>query len=198
MSYTQVFSDNRTTIVTNLGGFIGSPNNLVLSSAVPLELVNNIIRFDLEIGYYFYFDYTGWGSQAFKFTQDLFAVFERQDARLGVSTIQMDTTNPKVTAFNTAKDSVITFNPNAVTTATYPTLRARHSAKIDLIGVNFIDGADGAVYSLQDVINLQGSLAVGGFASNLVRTAGSTITALNQIQARYWATITVQAVAPTT
>lgn len=198
MSYTQVFSNNRTTLVTNLGGFAGSPNNLILSSGIPLEMLNNIVRFDVEVGYYFYFDYVGWGNEAFKYNQDLFVLFERPDARLGASTMQLDNSNPKVSAFNSAKDTTLIFNPNAVSTTTYPVLRASHSAKIDLLDVNFIDGADGSVYSLQDILSLQGSLSVGGFASNFVRTSGSPITALNQVQVRYWATITVQAVPPTT
>lgn len=198
MSYTQAFTTNKTTLVTNFGGFAGSPNNLILSSVVPPELVNSIIRFELEVGYYSYFEYIGWGDDAFKYDQSLFVLFERPDARLGASTMQLDTSNSKVTTFNSAKDTTLIFNPNAVSTATYPVLRASHSAKIDLMGVNLIDGADGAVYSLQDVIRLQGSLAIGGFASNLVRTAGSTVTALNEVQVRYLATITIQAIPPTT
>jgi hypothetical protein len=196
MSYINTFSTNRTTLVTNLGGFAGSPDNLILGCTIPNEYLNTITKFELEVGYYFYFDYIGWTNEAFRYTQDLFVLFERPDAKLGVSTVQLDTTSPGVTAFNSAKNGVLTFNPNNV--SGYASLNAFRTAKIDLLNVNFIDGADGSIYNLRDILNLQGSLAIGGFASNFVRTAGSFITALNQVQCRYYANITVQATNPIT
>jgi len=196
MSFINTASINKTLIIPNLGFSAGDPNNLILSAGVPQEYIDTITKFEVEVGYHFNFDYVGWGNHAFKYTQVLNVAFQRPDAIYGTSILQMDTGNSKVSTFNSQKDTVLSFNPNNVDTATYPTLKASHRASIDLMGVNFIDGGVGTVFTLRDLIRRQGSLIIGGYPESFVRTSSCPFTNINQILATYYANISIHSSVP--
>jgi len=191
----QIFNITETKLAINLGTFAGSADNISVPFFIPNKFVNNISQCILTVGYQVYFDYVGWGAGAFRYTQNLFTLFEIADTQFGTITCQFDTTNPLVTAFNTARNTEICFNP--ANFGGFPQFKASHQASIDLTNVLLIEGAFNQGYTLRDIVGRSGQFILGGTASAFFRTgATGAILAIGNVQMKYNARLDIIANTP--
>lgn len=207
MAFQQTYNNTLTIMPLNLGSFAGSPNFLEVPFSVFKEYRNNITSITLTVGYYIFFDYVGWTQGAFKYEQVLYTQFVLPSPDGGGYTAQLDSSNSKVSAFNTAKDATLVFNPLVLGTpvesniATYPPLQASHQASIVLKGD---DGNDvtypsaGGTLSFSDLVESNGIFTLGGGARNFqkINIANPSFD-LNFINVTYWAKLEIQAESPT-
>lgn len=191
--FNEIYTQTRKIRPDLLGSFAGSTENLVVPFSIPTEFLETLTKFKLVVAYKTNFDYVGWAAGAFRYDQSLFTLFEVANKGVGTITCQFDSSSPGVSTFNTARNATISFNPLSV--AGY-TQNAEHTAEIDLLPVQYIDGATGEVIQLAEVVARSGQFVLGGSASNFQNSAGSVITALSQFTMDYTARLEIEASPP--
>jgi len=209
MAFQQIYTNTLTTKPLDLGSFAGASNFLEVPFSIFKEYGSSISSIALTIEYSIYFDFVGWTQGAFKYDQSIFTQFFLPSADTGISTVQLDGSNSKVSTFNTEKDATLVFNPSfggsspvESDTVNYPVLQATHQASIVLKSddgndVNYINGANGSTLSFFDLVENNAIFTLGGGATNFQKkNVANPSFDFNSFNVVYSAKLAIQAESP--